>query len=549
MSEELYSTVIDKSEQELMQISCRKKTGKFELLAEVTSELLKSTEPQISVQNICYRAMEYLNCHVFFNYLAEEGKNKLYLNAYAGIPEAEANKIHELEYGTAVCGCVARDGVRIVAEHIPSVPDVRTDLVKSYGVKAYAAHPLLSKGGRIIGTLSFGTRDREVFDEEELSLMKAVTDQVAIAMVRMKDEKIIAESEERFATAFKSNPNTLILSRIDDGTIIEVNDSCVDLLGYTREELIGKNSLSFDFFVNSNERSKIIKTIRNKKRIRELEITVKSKSDEPRIVLLSSDLLRMNQGDMLLTSLQDITEKRKVEQKLLNTMKELERSNRDLEQFAFIASHDLQEPVRLMSSFAQLLERKVKDKIDGDAKSYLSFIFNSSLKMQSLIKDLLTYSRLGSKPRDFRSTDCNVILSAALSNLETLIKDNKAIITSSYLPNVYGDSTQIMELFQNLIINGIKFRGNNSPEIDINCVRKNDEWQFSFSDNGIGIEQEYYEKIFLIFRRLHTHEKYPGTGIGLTICKRIVETHGGRIWVESDEGKGTVFYFTLPFYK
>ncbi len=243
---------------------------------------------------------------------------------------------------------------------------------------------------------------------------------------------------------------------------------------------------------------------------------------------------------------QDITERKKAEKILELKLEELRRSNEELEQFAYVSSHDLQEPLRMISSYLQLLQRRYQGQIDDKADKYIYYAVNGAARMQNLINDLLEFSRVATKAKEPEPTDSEFVFNQVLSNLDFYIKQNKAVIHHYPLPEVLADNTQLAQIFQNLIANGIKFHGEKVPKIHISAEKKEKEWQFSVQDNGIGIDPQYSEKIFEVFKRLHNKEEYPGTGIGLAICKKIVERHGGRIWVESELGKGSTFYFTLP---
>lgn len=233
-------------------------------------------------------------------------------------------------------------------------------------------------------------------------------------------------------------------------------------------------------------------------------------------------------------------------EELTATNEELERARGDLEQFASVVSHDLQEPLREVSSYTELLEKRYKPKLGRGGKEYVGYIVGGAKRMQRLIDDLLTFSRVGTKGKPFKETDCQKALDEALINLRTAIKKNKARVTHAKLPAVMADDTQLAQLFQNLIGNAIRFRGKKIPRIHIGARKKEREWVFSVKDNGIGIEPKYKERVFGVFQRLHTRKEYPGTGVGLAICKRIVERHGGRIWIDSRFGKGSVFSFTIP---
>jgi light-regulated signal transduction histidine kinase (bacteriophytochrome) len=241
----------------------------------------------------------------------------------------------------------------------------------------------------------------------------------------------------------------------------------------------------------------------------------------------------------------EIDKHKKTEAQLENLLMELKRSNKELEQFAYVASHDLQEPLRMVSSFTQLLERKYKRELDQDADDYIKFAVDGAQRMQQLINDLLAYSRVTTGGKKFEMVNMENILTESLSNLKLSVEENNATITHESLPYVRADQSQVVQLFQNLIGNAIKFRREEPPEIHISAQNSGDKWIFQVSDNGIGIDPQYVNHIFKVFQRLHGRENYPGTGIGLSICKKIVERHGGEMWVNSKLGKGSQFFFTI----
>ncbi len=241
----------------------------------------------------------------------------------------------------------------------------------------------------------------------------------------------------------------------------------------------------------------------------------------------------------------DRTEDKKVQEELERRTQDLLRSNKDLEQFAYVASHDLQEPLRMVTSYTQLLARRYKDQISEEANEFIGFAVDGAARMQALINALLAYSRVGTHGRELVPVETQTAFEQAKSNLKIAIQESQATITSTPLPTVTGDPIQLMQLFQNLIGNALKFRGTDSPVIRVGASREGPEWVFSVSDNGIGIDPKFWSRIFVIFQRLHSKEEYPGTGIGLAMCKKIVERHGGRIWLESDAGKGSTFFFTM----
>jgi chemotaxis family two-component system sensor kinase Cph1 len=241
----------------------------------------------------------------------------------------------------------------------------------------------------------------------------------------------------------------------------------------------------------------------------------------------------------------DISDFRAAQEALVQRTEELSRSNKELEQFAYVASHDLQEPLRMVASFTQLLSRRYSGKLDADADEFIHYAVDGATRMQTLINDLLAYSRIGSRVKPFEPVKLSVVLQKALANLHVAIEESGANIVFDELPDTHGDSVQLTQLFQNLIGNAVKFRGESSPEIQIKVSDADKHWCLEIQDNGIGIAPEFFDRIFVIFQRLHNKEDYPGTGIGLSICKKIVERHGGQIKVKSERGQGATFIFTL----
>jgi signal transduction histidine kinase len=242
----------------------------------------------------------------------------------------------------------------------------------------------------------------------------------------------------------------------------------------------------------------------------------------------------------------EITERKRAEEELEQYASELERSNQELQQFAYVASHDLQEPLRMVTSYVQLLQRRYRGQLDSDADEFIAFAVDGATRMQALIKGLLTYSRVGTRGKPFEPTDTETTLNHTLMNLKLAIEESDTVVTHDPLPTVIADAMQMEQLLQNLIGNAIKFKREHPPRVHVGASRQNGEWIFSVQDNGIGIEPRYNDRIFLIFQRLHTRDQYPGTGIGLAVCKRIVERHNGRIWVQSEPDQGSTFYFTIP---
>jgi PAS domain S-box-containing protein len=765
-------------------VSARKRAEqRTDLLADTASRLLKTDSPQNIVNELCDQVMAFLDCQAFFNFLVDEQADKLHLNACSGVPPEDARKVEWLDYGTAVCGCAARDGCRIVAEDIPNTPDPRTELVKSFGILAYACHPLMVQD-RLLGTLSFGTRTRTRFTEEDLSLMKAVADQVAIAMERQQAQAALKELneelEERVAVrtaalhAAERYARSLLEASLDplvtishEGRITDVNLATELVTGVPRDRLVGSSFSSY--FTEPDKADVGYQRVMAQGLVRDYPLTIRHASGHTTDVLYNATVYRNEAGEVqgVFAAARDITERKQAERRrdftnallalfaekssasdyldsvvetirqwtgaqalgirLLNEQHEvpyrawagfepgfldlehrlslerdqclciraisgalevsdrplltpggsfrsddaiafaqslpaeqlahyrgncmkfgfsslaiipiryrdqvvgalhladrrpgqfplalvefiesmtpligeaihrfqteaelakhrdhlevlvkqrtsqletanaqlqseiaerrhaqealqhsaenLQRSNRDLEQFAYVASHDLQEPLRAVGGYVRLLERRLPQNFDAKAHEWVNGAVEGASRMERLITDLLAFSRVGTRSGELFPVDLNAVLDDALHNLQNSIKTAQATIVRQPLPTLTVDATQMMQLFQNLIGNAIKFRGERPPEIRVGAEQRDGRWVFSVSDNGIGIEPQYFERIFQIFQRLHTRKQYPGTGIGLAICKRIIERHHGEIWVESRPNEGTTFFFSLP---
>jgi signal transduction histidine kinase len=272
--------------------------------------------------------------------------------------------------------------------------------------------------------------------------------------------------------------------------------------------------------------------------------------DETKIKFAEFITIAQNANDMLREKVQILQTLKHEKQQLKNVNQELARSNKDLEQFAYVTSHDLQEPLRMVSSYTQLLERRYKDQLDQDANDFIAFAVDGATRMQHLIQDLLSYSRVTTRAKEMCDFDAHEALGEAIANLKCAINETSAMVSSDDLPTIHADRSQLTRVFQNLIGNAIKFRQpETSPHIHISARQEDNQWLFSVQDDGIGIDEQHQDRIFVIFQRLLSKEEYAGTGIGLAICKRIIERHGGKIWVQSVLGEGSIFYFTVPMVK
>ena len=398
----------------------RKAKERFEILSETAGRLLASDRPHEIVRSLCRNVMVHLDCHVFFNYLADEKVGRLHLNAFEGIPDEAADRIEWLEYGSAVCGCAARDSVRIICDNIQETPDPRTDLVKSFGITAYACHPLLS-GGRVIGTLSFGSRSRNGFSDEDLSIMKTVADQVAIAMERIR--------------------------------------------------------------------------------------------------LLESERLRTV---------------------------ELEALNRDLEAFAYSVSHDLRTPLRSIDGFSLALLEDYADRLDANGRDYLERVRAATHRMGFLIDDILKLSRVTRAEMKRESVDLSGIARDILRRLAEAYPERSVTVKIQQGILANGDGRLLTVMLENLLGNAWKFtRKSEHARVEFGLLQADGGRVYFVRDNGEGFDMAYAGKLFQPFQRLHDAADFPGTGIGLATVKKIIERHGGRVWIEGEVGRGTNVFFTL----
>jgi len=365
---------------------------------------------------------------------------------------------------------------------------------------------------------------------------------------RKQAESALRESEARFRLTFELAGSGIAHVGLD-GRFLRVNRSLCAILGYSAEELAGRTvkdiSHPDDRDVSDAERVRL--------RAGELESTRLQKrylrKDGATVwVDLTVALVRDAEGNPLyeIAVFDDDTERKNAESALRQAHDELARSNAELEQFAYVASHDLQEPLRMVSSYTQLLLRRYGERFDGDAKEFMDYIVDGAARMKQLIEDLLAYSRVGTRGGRFRPVACEEVLGRVLVNLRAAIEASGATVTHDPLPTLQADDSQLAQLLQNLIGNALKFHGAGAPRVHVGALEHDAEWEFFVRDNSIGIEPQYYERIFMVFQRLHDKGEYPGTGIGLAICKKVVDRHGGRIWVESKPGEGSTFRFTLP---
>ena len=429
---------VDVTERRRIEEALRKSEARSRLLSSTASALLAADNPELIVEEACRQVASLLECQTFFYFLTDKQAGKLHLKAWAGIPEGEARKIEWLDFGETLCGSTVRDKTPIIVEDIFQAVDPGTEPVKRYGVQACACLPLMVRD-RLIGTLSFGTKTRAHFSEEDLVFMKTVADQVAAALERRR---------------------------------------LVEGLEKSRDEM---------------------------------ELLVQDRTAE------------------------------------------LVRRNEDLQEFFYVASHDLREPLRKIQTFGDLVVANSSEGLTDAAREHIRRMQDAAARMQALIKSLLTYSQATNPEGPFQEVNLNKSVETALSNLTVAVGESKARLEIGHLPTVEGDRIQIVQLFQNLISNALKFRKpDNAPNVKIyaeaihNRLGEKIAYEICVEDNGIGFDEHYLDKIFKPFQRLHGRDEYQGIGIGLAICKRIVERHRGSLTARSTAGKGATFVVALP---
>jgi PAS domain S-box-containing protein len=378
------------------------------------------------------------------------------------------------------------------------------------------------------------------------------------AIERKRSELAMA----RLAAIVESSDDA-ILSVTTEGAVVSWNSAAERIYGYKAEEIIGRPISVTTPPDRAEEVRSLLGKLKQGRGLQNFEILCLKKNGKPFFASLTLSPMKDPDGEVRLISsiVRDVSEHKMSEAKLQILAGELEQRNQELQQFAYVASHDLREPLRTMASYTQLLARRYKDRLDADANDFIGYVVNAAARMQALIDDLLTYSRLGRQTKPPVLTDFEAVLHEVVENLSTTIGESGAVVTHDPLPTLSAEAIEMTQLYQNLIANALKFHGKDPPRVHISAQERQrprdgnlggpnsqpeTEWVFSVRDNGIGIDPKNAGRIFMIFQRLHTQEEYPGTGIGLAICKKIVEHNGGRIWVESEPGKGTTFYFTIP---
>ncbi|HET6616823.1 MAG TPA: PAS domain S-box protein [Gemmatimonadota bacterium] len=469
----------------------------------------------------------------------EDPARHVRLREFMGTPAASA--------GQGVLSRVLENGNAEWVRDVTVDPGfVRAGMARELGVRAAFAFPIRS-GNNTIAVLEFFAEQPGEPDAGVVDLLDSVGAQLGEVLRRKQAEQALRASEERFR-ALAESANDAFVTVDGRGIVVHCNPSLQRIFGYSCAEICGKplnrllanpqpngQASSFQHFLDCGEHLTG----------RTIEVTGRRKDGEELPLEMSLATWETNEGSFVTGILRDITARKQAEESLAEKMEELARSNSELALFTYMASHDLREPLRTVGSNLQLLGKRIVDEADLDTGRQFDFAMSGVRRMQSLIDDLLVYSRVGTEGKPFEIVESTDVVREATKALSVAIEESEGAVEVGSLPRVRGDRSQLVQLFQNLLSNAIKFRGDSPPRVEVAAERNGDSWVFTVRDHGIGIDPEYSEDIFTIFHRLHSVEEYPGTGIGLAVCRKIVERHGGRIWMDPEPEGGSSFRFTL----
>ncbi|MRR15960.1 MAG: response regulator [Deltaproteobacteria bacterium] len=552
----------------------QRQNERLEILSYTAGRLLETDHPQQLMEDLCRRIMAFLDCQMFFNFLVDDASGRLHLNAYAGIPKETAAEIEWLDFGVAVCGCVARDGSRIVAENIFETPDVRTELVKSFGIKAYACHPLL-EASRTIGTLSFGTCSRTTFSAADLAMMKAVADQVAIAMNRIRQASALRAAHAKLETTVQERTSELIktVAHLEDERrrfidVLDILPAYVILLSpdyhvpfenrFFRERFgEAKGRRCYEFLFNRTEPCEVCETYKTLQTMNPLEWEWTG-PDERNYYIYDFPFKDTDGSTLILEMGLDVTDYKKSQMELeiyrhhLEELVELRTAqlaatNREMESFSYSVSHDLRAPLRAIDGFSKIIQRDHGTALDEKALQLFGKVRDSVKMMGQLIDDLLNFSRLGQKAPDIKPININELAETVWQELQQAYPERNVSLSIQALPPLSGDKSLMKQVFANLLSNAIKFtKIRPIARIEIGGNEDERECTYYVRDNGVGFDMEYHDKMFGVFQRLHSPADYDGSGVGLALAQRIIHKHGGRIWAEGEEDKGACFFIALP---
>lgn len=457
----------------------------------------------------------------------------------------------------------AFDNQVVAAPGPVTIPDASRDptlkdhplVVGDPHLRFFTGHPIAAADGHKVGALTIADTKARELTPADAQMLRNLAEWVEreFNLLQVQTElKWAKEQQRRGEEHFRlliENAQEIVLVLEADGVMRYKSPSIERVLGYKIHDLLRKSLFEY---VSAYDLPKVLtvfnEAIRQTGITQAVEFRCRHRDGSWRTLQAwLKNLLQDRVVEGIIVNLRDVTQLKQAEEVATKTADDLARSNQELEQFAYAASHDLQEPLRKIASYTQLLQQRYKGKFDAEADKFIGYIVDGAYRMQALIRDLLMYSRAGRGELTLEPTDMEAVLTQALSNLETAIQTNQATITHDPLPMIMASPSQLTQVLQNLVGNAIKYHGDAAPKVHVSVAQKSGFWQFAVKDNGIGIDPQYINRVFIIFQRLHTKKEYPGTGIGLAICKKMVERHGGQIWLESaGEGHGTTFKFTVP---
>lgn len=554
------------------------------VLSACTQAVIRATDEMTLLQTLCQLITEEAAYRMaWVGYVCHDEAKSVQPVAWAGYEADYLKSVSitwaDTERGQGPTGRAIRSHQPIACQNMLEDPKFAPwrEAAQQRGYQSLLVLPLFDEED-VFGTLNIYSAEADAFNPQEVELLTKLTEGLSFGILALRTkqkhqeaEAALRLSEDKFSKVFYSSPMAKCIITLGEEVVLDVNHRFEWLFGYDREEAIGRTTLELQLWENVADRLKMLEQFRSQGNLRNYEIKLQKHNGEPILCRISAELFPFEEQICILAVIEDITERREAELMILQLNEELERrveertaeltqattqlqllnqelqrSNQELEQFAYVASHDLQEPLRAVTGYTQLLMSEYGDRFDDTARSYAEFVIDGAKRMQHLIHDLLAYSRVGTRGKEFAPTDCNAVVKEALRNLQVAIAESYAEINVEPLPTLKADRSQLVQLFQNLIGNAIKFCQQDRPQIQIRAIQRETDFLFQVEDNGIGIKPQYLERIFEVFKRLHTRREYPGTGIGLAICKKIILRHGGHIWAESTPNLGTTFFFTIP---
>jgi PAS domain S-box-containing protein len=552
----ILSTLVDITDRKRKEAQLRQLNRTLKALSDSNQAMMRAQDEHQFLQDVCQVIVQVCgHAMVWIGFAGNDEARSIRPAAFAGFEAGYLETLQvtwaDTERGRGPTGIAIRTGKPCMCKNMqtdPAFAPWREEALK-HGYAASLALPFFSEG-RPLGAVTIYSRHVDPFSEEEVKLLSDLADDLArgVATLRLRAERAQKEEQLRLQLAvLQSAANGLVITG-RDGTIQWVNEAFTRLTGYSPPEAIGQNPRVLKSGRHDETFYKDMWATILAGRVWHGEVINRRKDGSlyPEEMTITPVSNARGEITHFVAVKQDISARKDAEAALRQSALELARSNEELQQFAYVASHDLQEPLRAVTGYLALVEERISDQLDDKGRRHMAGAIQGAERMHLLINDLLELSRVGTRAVSFKPADLNAVLGVALDNLNVRVKETGARIVAEPLPTLNVDANQITMLFQNLIGNAIKFRGQAAPEIHVGASARNGEWVFAVCDNGIGIESQYFERIFRIFQRLHTRAEYPGTGIGLAICKKIVERHGGRIWVESQPGQGSTFCFTIP---